>query len=969
MDFSYPLPKSRVTRPLVVAILQAIDFPLSMTEQLQKTLRISLLCLLILWGGYTVLTYLSVQVHQAVLLSEASQASITSRCGANLFCQQWNTFFPFIGHTIGRAAPFLWYLVWSVIAYGVLLGMSFMKTGEWKLRFTMTPLKMCLAFLGCTWLLFTVLSFGSIDGQPYSRVFMPSAQVYPGADQSTINTLAEDYMQLKESGCLTEVQSASVGVEISEVHHLCMQRAFVTRVFTEMLSIGYLLFVLLAFGRMLLQLLRVPAKTPLLEAVFSAALGVCGLIVVLWLFAVAGVYTQLAGWLVLGALPFIAWPHAVYWVHSLANRRWEFTGAWHSAFLFLTWLLLSYLVFNFLTVVRPFPIGWDDLGVYLNDPRLLVSYGKFIPRMGAFQWEYITSLGFLLFGYNSWFGATTSMMINWMAGLFAVFAIYAFGATYLGRRQGLIAALLYYTLPLVGHFSFADMKVDNAVFTMGALCILAAFLGVFPAHTEEEHDNDDAEVVPAGFSWQWIILAGILGGFGFAMKPTTVMVVMSVFSVLVGVLLQPAAFIGGGFLAWAVFTFQNVFNVKDVFQRLFGNPDVVSRSTAGVLFAVIGAAIIGVFSALHPARVKKAFLVSAVFLAVFVGTLLPWVIHNNIVAGNVIPKLILRTPNRITPDFLVGGQVVGPEDNARSLPAELAVDPQNAACVGGTSKVEELDRYWGYGTGISHYLGLPWRSVMNTDSAGYYVTTIPALLLFPLLLLLPYFWTKKGRWLRWLFVATSFMVVQWVFLANGVPWYGIGMFLGLVIGLEALVAKAPDQATKITASVFLGLSLLIAFGNRFWQFENQRSLYTYAFGVVSAPAMQERTIPHYNLIRDVVIQRAETMPDAPYVYRVGTFIPYFIPKNLEVLPIADNQLDLFSCINQDKDAQLTLKRMKALGFNSIIFDTNTATIERDPNGTLHKKVEAFLDFANTPGLGLQAVVNDTAGGIVYILLP
>ena len=61
--------------------------------------------------------------------------------------------------------------------------------------------------------------------------------------------------------------------------------------------------------------------------------------------------------------------------------------------------------------------------------------------------------------------------------------------------------------------------------------------------------------------------------------------------------------------------------------------------------------------------------------------------------------------------------------------------------------------------------------------------------------------------------------------------------------------------------------------------------------------------------------------------------------------------------------------MKALGFNSIIFDTNTATIERDPNGTLHKKVQKFLDFVNTPSLGLQVVVNDQDGGIAFLLLP
>jgi hypothetical protein len=513
----------------------------------------------------------------------------------------------------------------------------------------------------------------------------------------------------------------------------------------------------------------------------------------------------------------------------------------------------------------------------------------------------------------------------------------------------------------VGHFSFADMKVDNAVFTMGVLSMLAAFLALFPG-------AEDPEDVPV-FRWQWIVLAGIFAGFGFAMKPTVIMVVMTVLSVFLGVLLIAGAFVGGGFLAWALFTYQTVFNVSDFFQKVANNPNFLSRNAVMAICAVIGAVIVGVAAYLRPQTIKHAFLVCAVFLGVTAGSIAPWIIHNNILAGNIIPKMLLGAPNKVIPNFLVGGEVVPQGSIDRTLPQDLKVDPNNAACKGSTSKSEELDRYWGYGTGIGHYLGLPWRAVMNIDSAGYYVTTMPALLLFPLLLLLPYFWTKKGRWLRWLFIATLFLILQWIFFANGILWYGIGMFLGLAIGLEALVSKAPDRSTKIVASIFLFLSFLIVFANRFWQFESQQNLYTYAFGLVSGEAMEERTIPHYNTIKDIVLQRAAQTPDAPYVYRVGTFIPYFIPKNLEILPVADNQLDLFTCLNQDKNAELTLKRLKALGFNSIIFDTNTQTIEKDPNGTLHKKVSAFLDFVNTPGLGLQAVVNDVDGGIAFLLLP
>jgi hypothetical protein len=132
--------------------------------------------------------------------------------------------------------------------------------------------------------------------------------------------------------------------------------------------------------------------------------------------------------------------------------------------------------------------------------------------------------------------------------------------------------------------------------------------------------------------------------------------------------------------------------------------------------------------------------------------------------------------------------------------------------------------------------------------------------------------------------------------------------------------------------------------------------------------MTERTVPYYNDIAAIVVGRSEELSDRPYLYRIGTFIPYFIPRNLEIIGNADQQLDLFNCLYQERDAKLTLARMKALGFNSIIFDTTTATIEQDPTGSLHQKVNNFIEFVTTPDLDIQIVVSDTTAGLAFILL-
>ena len=92
-------------------------------------------------------------------------------------------------------------------------------------------------------------------------------------------------------------------------------------------------------------------------------------------------------------------------------------------------------------------------------------------------------------------------------------------------------------------------------------------------------------------------------------------------------------------------------------------------------------------------------------------------------------------------------------------------------------------------------------------------------------------------------------------------------------------------------------------------------------------------------------------------------------KNREILPLADNQMSFFNCINQEEDSAKTLKRLQALGFNSIIFDTNSDTIEQDPNGTLHQKVNKFLSFIDSKALHLDITYFDREAGIAFVLLP
>ncbi len=935
-----------------------------MSESTQRILGRTLLAALILWGGYTTIAYFAVPVHQSAMLNDAGRTFVQAACqGRGELCNGIATLPATFFSALSSLSAFAVYIILSLVLLAVFAVRTFMREEQWRLRVRLSPLIVVGLFVLSSWGILTGMSFSSSGGLPMNRVVEPTSAVYPDVGPEGLEDLRQNFDELQERGCLSPIGATVSGAQAYNYRFSCLQLGFVTRVLSQIAILLFLFFNVLVLGRAALHGLRLKGFAPLAEGVFSAGLGSCLLIAILWLIAMAGFYTAAVGWGLLVLIPVAGFVHSRYWITALWSERWEVDLKPWDLRLVIAWILLSYLAFNFLNVVRPFPIGWDDLGRYMNQPRLLVSYGAFIPTLSTFSWEYATSVGFLLFGYDSIFGATLSMLINWSAGLLAVLSVLLFGRAYMGPGRGTLSALLYYALPMVGHFSFADMKVDNAIFAVGTLSLLAAFIAVSPPGVEEGEEDDGAPVL-------WLIaLAGILAGFAFGMKPTVAILVMALGAVMFAARLGWAGFVGVAFLAFAAFTGQGILHVSEVSTKVFGSATALSPTLLGATCFLVGAGLLAFAFRSKVAFAKPLAVQTGVFFLGFVVAVLPWLTANNVSYGHFPPRLELSYANDLAPAIVIDGRE--PDRDipvVKSLPPELQVDSTNAACVS-TSKSEELDRYWGDYQGIGHYAGLPWRAVMNIDTFGYYVTLIPGLLLVILMLLVPAFWSRSGRWMRLLFGATVFMVIEWTLLANGIVWYGVSMFLGLVLLMEALIVFAPTAATRRTAGTLVALSLLTAFAHRMWQFDMMQNIFEYPMGKVSATTMEERTIPHYDDIRDAIEERRAAAPDRPYVYRMGTFIPYFIPRNFEVLPLADNQLDTFNCLYQERDAALTLKRLQTLGFNSMIFDLNTQTIEKDVNGSLHKKVQAFVDFVNAPDLGIQIVVNDPGAGIAFILLP
>ena len=306
-------------------------------------------------------------------------------------------------------------------------------------------------------------------------IFEPSAEAYPGAGAEALAALSENFQRLEARGCLIPTGQDGRGLATYDLSVWCIQTSFVTRVVAPLAVVLLLAWLALAVGESVLALMAWRPGDAAAKTLVSLTLGAGILIAGLWLLAEVRLFTRSGVSALLAMSAAVSARRGWRQIQGLRSLRWSWEWRW-SRWL-CAWAILSFAALNCLSVIRPFPIGWDDLGLYLNKPRLLASYGSLIPQMGSFQWEFVTAVPFALFGNGNALAATTALAINWSASLLAAFATYSTARMFVGRGS-LLAVLVFITLPVIAQISFGDLKIDNAVFAVCAAAVVCVWLAL-----------------------------------------------------------------------------------------------------------------------------------------------------------------------------------------------------------------------------------------------------------------------------------------------------------------------------------------------------------------------------------------------------------------------------------------------------------------------------------------------------------
>lgn len=81
-------------------------------------------------------------------------------------------------------------------------------------------------------------------------------------------------------------------------------------------------------------------------------------------------------------------------------------------------LVLTFLVsVSFVNIIRPMPIGWDDLGAYMNYPQIMANNGVIVPGIGMSAWQTLTGIGFM---FHS---APQAFFLNQIGGVLSIIVL------------------------------------------------------------------------------------------------------------------------------------------------------------------------------------------------------------------------------------------------------------------------------------------------------------------------------------------------------------------------------------------------------------------------------------------------------------------------------------------------------------------------------------------------------------------
>ena len=427
-------------------------------------------------------------------------------------------------------------------------------------------------------------------------------------------------------------------------------------------------------------------------------------------------------------------------------------------FFFITFLFGIALI----NVIRPMPIGWDDLGVYMNFPKIIALSGELLAGSWMYAWQLITSTGFL-FGNN----AAQAFYINQLGGILAVGTIISSLSYMLESRSKkmilslpILFAALYYAMPMTVFQQAKDMKLDPAY-------LFFSISGLMPLLLiwKEQFTDKKTNLI-------LLLIVGIIVWFSFSIKFTSVMLILGCVWLIFYRILSFWWYIGFFFLFLSIFTWLDLWKIMNV-PMPRENPEMLFQIS---LFLWIIGLISLLYSFYEKSRIEWSekcstlFLSSAIFTLGIILGCSPWLMKNIHEIGS---SGFIKNPMQILwwsgGTFSFSYSKIYTDAELANIEKKAWEDTKKAW----PSENEDMGRYLWYDSGLNNYLKLPANLTFQKNQSGEFTDiTYIFLAFFPISLIF-----IRSR--RYIYSILIFSIVLFIGIYYFTPlWVYISMLFG-----------------------------------------------------------------------------------------------------------------------------------------------------------------------------------------------
>lgn len=389
-------------------------------------------------------------------------------------------------------------------------------------------------------------------------------------------------------------------------------------------------------------------------------------------------------------------------------------------------IIFAFIVLStgLMSIVRPFPIWWDDLGSYMNTPHLMAEAWNLLSLWMMYTWQTFTGIWYM-------FGSPVPAFFQNISGLFLSYITLVIVLSSLIKsidplkksffNLPVILSSIFIALPMVWFQSTKDLKLDEWLFFITIIALF--FLYKYFILLKEKKS----------ISIIYLFLIWIIVWFAFSVKFTSLLLIVSIIWVLSFARLWIIWFLWYLSLFFWIFTIWNLWRMMNVvvnpnsivwFEKIFGSITIVLWI------------ILLWYSFLKD---KKSFVSYSKELSLFlvwvIVILIPWIWKNisewypNISIGTIVWWK--------SDDFTVDFKTIYSEKDYNSILEEKNSVRKKENSI---TTNEDLLRYFWYENWILDFVYMPWNLSMQKNQAGEYTNIwFIFLALLPLIFIfLPY---------------------------------------------------------------------------------------------------------------------------------------------------------------------------------------------------------------------------------------